>query len=123
MGRLALINNGIVIEVSVGNPADPNYAAWTDVTGITVDGARVSVGWSYNGSTFAPPPSPTTKKNRYSLAQFIDIMNDDELGIILEYVNSTANTTVARKAKRTWERWRATDVVDFNDQRTVDAVT
>ena len=93
--------------------------------------SSVGIGWTYNGSIFT---APILRKNRYTLSQFIDILTEDELGVLLELVNQlpgsvtltgSVSSTKAhhRKAKRTWEWWRASNNVDFEDSRTVGAVT
>jgi len=90
---------------------------------ILVDSPDVTLmGKKYQNGQFVVVP-PTPKYNSYSLAEFIDALTDDEYGVIREMVMSTTNTVANRKAKRIWDWWGAHGIVDFNDQRTVNAVT
>lgn len=50
MPRYAIVENGIVINVAVAS--EPVNPSWVEVSG------QESKGWTYDGSTFTPPPEP-----------------------------------------------------------------
>lgn len=94
-GRTERVGNKVVGEYNGALPLDPYTGRW-------------------------PPDKPL---NVYTLSEFLEAVDDDELGVILEMVNSSTNTNANRKAKRVWHKWQATNKVDFNDSKTVAAVT
>lgn len=75
MARIAIIENGVVINVIVADSA----AGGVDVTGLSV-----GPGWLYDGQTFTAPPTeapiipPVSPWRRYGYADFIDALTADE---------------------------------------------
>lgn len=77
---------------------------WQD---IIKDG--VTVGRYWTGET------PEAGKRRYTLSEWLDALTDAELDAILDYVNGDAGTAnQKRAARRVWEYWRATNLIDMN---------
>lgn len=78
----------------------------------------VVIGRYWTGET------PAQGKNAYTLAQWLDAMTDAEQDVILDYVNGDTGTTAQKRAaRRVWEYWRATNIVDFNKQKNKDVLT
>src|SRR5574343_116570 len=124
MARLVKIEGGVIVAVSIGDSTDPLYSTWSNVTGILINGAEPSIGWTFNGSVYAPPVPPPARKNSYTLAQWIDVLTDSELDAILDYVNGETGTIAQKRAaRRVWEYWRANNSIDFNIQKNRDVLT
>ena len=60
-------------------------------------------------------------KNRYTWAEFLRNITPAEYGAIVEL--ASGNTAIARQARYTLALWQAEDLVDFNEARTVAAIT
>ncbi len=55
MLRLVQIENGVVVNASVGYQ---ELDGWIDATPFAIGDKQVSIGWLYDGQTFSPPPPP-----------------------------------------------------------------
>ncbi len=60
-------------------------------------------------------------KNRYTWAEFLRNITPSEYGAVVEI--SRADTATGRQARYTLALWQAEDLVDFNEARTVAAIT
>ena len=65
----------------------------------------------------------TTGSNRYTWAEFLRSITPAEYGAIMELAQSTGTTNIIRQARYTVALWQAENLVDFNEARTVQAVT
>lgn len=65
----------------------------------------------------------TTGSNRYTWAEFLRAITPAEYGTIAELAQSTGTTAVIRQARYTVALWQAENLVDFNEARTVTAIT
>ena len=75
------------------------------------------------GRRWVDPDAPAPKR-RYTLAEWLDAMTDAELDVILDYVSGDAGTAnQKRAARRVWEYWRATNVVDMNAAKSQQILT
>ena len=119
--RLAKVTGGVVVNIISADAA--NYAAhfssYVDLTGQP----QVQIGWLYDGTTFSAP-TPIDVKRSYTLAGWIDALTDVELDVILDYVNGdTGTANQKRAARRVWEYWRATNLIDMNRQKNREVLT
>jgi hypothetical protein len=60
-------------------------------------------------------------RNRYTWAEFLRNITPSEYGAVVEI--SQAGTATGRQARYTLALWQAEDLVDFNEARTVAAIT
>ena len=80
MARTAVIENGVVINVVMadeGWDSRPVHGPGTTavhLTGLTEH--SVNIGWTYDGTTFAPPSPPPV-----SIPELIQILNDHQIAV------------------------------------------
>lgn len=119
--RLAKVESGVVVNIISANAE--NYAAhFSDYINVTSLPA-VQIGWLYSGGVFSAP-TIISLKNSYTLAEWLEAITDAEQDVILDYVNGDTGTTAQKRtARRVWEYWRATNIVDFNKQKNRDVLT
>lgn len=109
MARIAIIENGVVVNVIVADSA-PN--------GVDVTEIIVGPGWLYDGSTFTPPPvvapplPPTLPYSRYTVATFIEALTRDEA------LSFLATMKTDPLLEMWYELAKARNGVDFNDEAT-----
>lgn len=80
MARLAIVENGVVVNIVVG-----------DTGGIDVTGLPVGPGWTYDGEMFYPPPptpEPDPEPKRWTSCEFISEFTMTERAAILAAVQT-----------------------------------
>lgn len=93
MSHYAEIVNGVVANVALcDDAAFAQSQGWTDIDAVT---PQPGVGWTYNGTTFTPPPVPVITINEQdTVAQ---VAND--LKMILTWLANNPNGAVLTAAQ------------------------
>ena len=109
MSRLALIENGVVAGVSIGDQAWADQYGWMNIDAYP----EVSVGWLYDGSTFTAPPPPTpTPDYVLSGPEWVTRFTDDEWAWLK--AQRAADTNAGRQLDKFMDAIRWTDSIDVS---------
>lgn len=107
MSKWALINDGLVHEITEDNPAGRYHPAlvWIDVSDIT----GIEVGWLYQGGTFSIPPASGTsaatirsnrdaliaatawRYERYARETRLGLSTTDDIAVLDAYIQKLAD--------------------------------
>jgi hypothetical protein len=121
----AVIENGYIVNVVVADQAfmDQWYPGSVDITGMD---PMPGIGWSYDGTTFAPPeapqPEPVPPPVSFSTQHFRARYTLDELMMVDNYVNYLAKKKDLEKMFTINTSMVANDTINITNQNVIDAV-
>ena len=108
--------DGIVSNMVVSDEAMNLDGVWINVDNVS---PQPGIGWSYDGSTFAPPPAPPAPPPQppiISKIAMITRFTDDEFTGVL----AASKTDV--EVEGWYARFMAASVINLEDQRTIDGI-